>query len=153
MEAMRRKLFGFIIPWFTAGLLILEDYLNLPWFFRKRVCLGITDVEWSLRCHDFFDLLFLALPLVAVALVTWLLRRRWNADGLSLFTSTVVLGVPGILALFIIIAVAVSKRLPTGIGEEFTIFVLFVYLMTLVGVAAGALAPRHVPVDDEAHGE
>ena len=146
-------IFGFLVTWLTGSLLLLEDYFNPSWFFRKRICLGITDIEWSLRCHDFFDLLFLVLPIAAVALVTWLFRRWKDADGLSLFSLTVALGFPGTLVFFILIATAISKRLPTGIGEEFALVISFVYFMTVIGVAAGALAPRHVPVDKEAHDE
>ncbi|NJE11221.1 hypothetical protein [Thermococcus sp. MAR1] len=146
-------IFGFLIPWFAGGLLLLEDYFNPSWFFRKRICLGIANLKWSLRCHDFFELLFLVLPIAAVALTTWLFRRWKDTDGLPLFVLTVAFGFPGTLTFFLLIATAISKRLPTGIGEEFTLAMFFVYFMTVAGVAAGALAPRHVPVDEEAHDE
>ncbi|WP_258083191.1 hypothetical protein [Thermococcus thermotolerans] len=145
--------FGFLASWLTAGLFLLEDYFNPSWFFRKRLCLGIADLEWSLRCHNFFELLFLVLPIVVVALVTWLYRKWRNVDGLLLFASTAALGLPGTLAFFITITIAISKRLPTGIGEDFVLAVFFLYFMTLIGVVIGALAPRHVPVNEEAHDE
>ena len=147
------KIFGFSAPWITAGLFLLEDYFNPSWFFRKRLCLGITDIGWNLRCHDFFELLFLVLPIIAVALVTWLYRRWRNANGFLLFASTVVLGVPGTLTFFILTTVVISKKLPTEAGEDFVLVMFFVYFMTLAGVVIGALAPCHVPVNKEAHQE
>ncbi len=63
------------------------------------------------------------------------------------------MGLLGTLAFFITITIAISKRLPTGIGEDFALVMFFVYFMTLAGVVIGALAPRHVPANKEAHQE
>ena len=146
-------LLGFFIPWLTSILFIAIDNFDPSWFFRKRLCLGISDVEWSLLCHSFFELLFLLLPLLVVILVTWGLRRWKNVDGLSAFAFTALLGLPGTLAFFLVLSIALSGELPRGFGEDFLLLVFFIYVITLIGVAGGALAPCHVPVEEEAHDE
>lgn len=96
------------MPWLTSALFMSIDYFNPSWFFRRHFCLGISDVEWSLRCHDFFELLFLIIPLLVVALAAWLFRRWKNLDGLSAFASTALLGLPGTLAFFLLLSTAIS---------------------------------------------
>ena len=152
---MRRSegLLGFFMPWLTSALFMSIDYFNPSWFFRRHFCLGISDVEWSLRCHDFFELLFLTIPLLVVALAAWLFRRWKNLDGLSAFASTALLGLPGTLAFFLLLSTAISGALPKGFGEDFVLVVFFIYIVTLVGVAGGALAPGNVPVEEESHDE
>ncbi|WP_461865282.1 hypothetical protein [Thermococcus sp.] len=152
---MRRSegLLGFFMPWLTSILFIAIDYFNPSWFFRKRFCLGISGLEWRLRCHDFFDLLFLLLPLLIVVLVAWGLRRWKKLDGLSAFAFTALFGLPGTLAFFLMLSIAMSGEVPRGFGEDFFLVVLFIYVITLIGVAGGALAPSHVPVEEETHDE